>query len=468
MTKKLVVTDQRGERELLLVNGTVVGRDPACDISADDPLLSRRHAEFSVTGRQAFVRDLESRNGVTVNGRSTSGLTLLRDGDLVEIAALSIRFVDDVTPAPTEEDDASDDATIVLLPPAGATLVPRRSAQIEARNPKPVAGPTAPVGAQTVDLVLNRAAARAARRPARSFQIRLLPPLALLAVAMMALTMIPAMVWHSRVVRAASVAQAQALVNWLAADASANAAQMARGAGTIGAGVLREPAVVTAAVFTDDGRVLAPAARRGEVLQSVPGTSHPISALTMAQVVEHPGFTDGFAPVATGGSRRTMAWVRVGPVSTRTPLIVFVPTLLFALAASAAAAALIHRSASRAIARFNKDIDDAIEGQVESVTDPIGATAFRDLADTINYLIARTSVGAGRNVQRPVASWHAPRAAAKRDMPPSHEVRLIVDHEMRISEVASVACGNGPERPLRVAVERRGSDMVVVTLSSET
>ena len=46
MSRKLIVNDGKRQRELLLVGTMVVGRDPSCDISEADPLLSRRHVEF--------------------------------------------------------------------------------------------------------------------------------------------------------------------------------------------------------------------------------------------------------------------------------------------------------------------------------------------------------------------------------------------------------------------------------------
>ena len=76
-----------------------VGRDPGCDISDSDPRLSRRHAEFVATANGLVVRDLESRNGVRVNGRTVQEATL-SPGDLVEIAHLAVRFFDDAPEEP--------------------------------------------------------------------------------------------------------------------------------------------------------------------------------------------------------------------------------------------------------------------------------------------------------------------------------------------------------------------------------
>ena len=92
--KKLVLSDGTRERELHLVGRIVVGRDPACEISHDDSLLSRRHAEFVTAGNVVTVKDLGSRNGVFVNGARASEQTL-EPGDIVQIGPLRARFVVD-------------------------------------------------------------------------------------------------------------------------------------------------------------------------------------------------------------------------------------------------------------------------------------------------------------------------------------------------------------------------------------
>jgi hypothetical protein len=51
----------------------VVGRDEACDTVLEGDQISRRHAEFRVDGPILAVRDLESRNGVYVNGVRRAG-----------------------------------------------------------------------------------------------------------------------------------------------------------------------------------------------------------------------------------------------------------------------------------------------------------------------------------------------------------------------------------------------------------
>lgn len=92
MSHRLLVKDSVGERELLLIDRILVGRDPRCDISDSDAQLSRRHVEFSVSDRGVLVRDLNSRNGMLVNGRKVLE-AILHPGDVVQVASLAVTFV---------------------------------------------------------------------------------------------------------------------------------------------------------------------------------------------------------------------------------------------------------------------------------------------------------------------------------------------------------------------------------------
>jgi pSer/pThr/pTyr-binding forkhead associated (FHA) protein len=64
----------RSESDLLasrfhaLDTSTVIGRDPACDLTIDDNLLSRRHARLLLEGDCLKVIDLGSANGTFLNG----------------------------------------------------------------------------------------------------------------------------------------------------------------------------------------------------------------------------------------------------------------------------------------------------------------------------------------------------------------------------------------------------------------
>jgi hypothetical protein len=64
-----------------------LGRSADCQLSLDDPLVSRRHALLVVTGDGVTIEDLSSRNGVSVNGEPVTGRAHLSDGDRILIGS---------------------------------------------------------------------------------------------------------------------------------------------------------------------------------------------------------------------------------------------------------------------------------------------------------------------------------------------------------------------------------------------
>ncbi len=94
MIRKLVIGNGRSEREVLLVGNITIGRDPSCHVSEPDPLLSRRHAEIVANVHGVSVRDLDSRNGILVNGEKTREQVLL-PGDVVQLGHLQLRYLEE-------------------------------------------------------------------------------------------------------------------------------------------------------------------------------------------------------------------------------------------------------------------------------------------------------------------------------------------------------------------------------------
>jgi hypothetical protein len=76
------------QHDLALGDGQfVVGRSAGCQLSLDDPLVSRRHAMLVVAQDAVTVEDLDSRNGVIVNGTRITGRTVVQPGDKILIGS---------------------------------------------------------------------------------------------------------------------------------------------------------------------------------------------------------------------------------------------------------------------------------------------------------------------------------------------------------------------------------------------
>ncbi len=80
----------------------VIGRSSKCQLSIDDPLISRRHAVLRVQGDQARVEDLGSRNGVLVNGQRVDRNRDLVEGDTITVGgqAMTIHGLKATAPEP--------------------------------------------------------------------------------------------------------------------------------------------------------------------------------------------------------------------------------------------------------------------------------------------------------------------------------------------------------------------------------
>jgi Protein of unknown function (DUF3662)/FHA domain len=82
----------RGERVYRLeAPATVLGRSRQCDVVINDPNVSRRHAEVRREADDYVLVDLDSTNGLTVNGREVKRAALA-DGDQVQLGTTGLRF----------------------------------------------------------------------------------------------------------------------------------------------------------------------------------------------------------------------------------------------------------------------------------------------------------------------------------------------------------------------------------------
>ena len=123
-----------------LTDPAVLGRDPECDVVINDHQISRRHCRIEPQPDGVLVIDLNSRNGVYVNGKRLVRY-LLKPGEVLEIGNSTIRLevpqtqaqpddlMADIVPgdAETSEQIASAaDPTTITTGQETATPKPRR------------------------------------------------------------------------------------------------------------------------------------------------------------------------------------------------------------------------------------------------------------------------------------------------------------------------------------------------------
>lgn len=81
--------------------GFVIGRLPECDFTLGGTHISRRHALLRADANSMTIEDLDSRNGVLVNGQPITGRTTLAHGDVVRIGLDAMVVIDDAVAPPS-------------------------------------------------------------------------------------------------------------------------------------------------------------------------------------------------------------------------------------------------------------------------------------------------------------------------------------------------------------------------------
>ena len=80
---------------------TTIGRWEDNDVTIQDRWISRHHAEIQRHGSSYTLRDLDSKNGLYVNGKQIAEPVALQDGDQIQIAPrCQLVFVDTEATAP--------------------------------------------------------------------------------------------------------------------------------------------------------------------------------------------------------------------------------------------------------------------------------------------------------------------------------------------------------------------------------
>lgn len=81
------------DRQFPLTEGTmVIGRARDAAVRIDSGGVSRHHARVVVTGNEARVEDLGSKNGTFVDGKAVTGTCLLRDGGEIRVGPVALTF----------------------------------------------------------------------------------------------------------------------------------------------------------------------------------------------------------------------------------------------------------------------------------------------------------------------------------------------------------------------------------------
>ena len=91
MEREVVALTANGQRYEIAKRRSTIGRSKECDVQIADPNISRRHAELTQEGATYWIVDLDSTNGIEVNGKRTKRAKLA-DGDTFKMGSTEITF----------------------------------------------------------------------------------------------------------------------------------------------------------------------------------------------------------------------------------------------------------------------------------------------------------------------------------------------------------------------------------------
>jgi hypothetical protein len=89
--REVAVLTWDGQTKRVDKRRVVLGRSRDCDIQVEDPNVSRRHAELRQEGASYWIVDLESTNGIEVNGHRVKRAKL-DSGDTFTVGSTDITF----------------------------------------------------------------------------------------------------------------------------------------------------------------------------------------------------------------------------------------------------------------------------------------------------------------------------------------------------------------------------------------
>lgn len=123
------------QRFILSEEQTNIGRSAGNEVVIVDPEVSRRHARITRRTADFALEDLGSTNGTFLNGHRVTHLTILQDGDVIDLGdSISLRFVTTVAVPTTPVQPEAPVDQAAYYPPSAVPTV--EDAAIEWNEPQ--------------------------------------------------------------------------------------------------------------------------------------------------------------------------------------------------------------------------------------------------------------------------------------------------------------------------------------------
>jgi pSer/pThr/pTyr-binding forkhead associated (FHA) protein len=131
MPLRLIIEDDEGTTTIvpLGADSITIGRQQGNTIQLTEKNVSRRHARLTPDADGWTIEDLNSYNGVKVNGQTAEGLIALKEGDVIQIGDYHLALTEDVDKRTLNYDgrEAANDPGVEPLLASSSSDLPRLS-----------------------------------------------------------------------------------------------------------------------------------------------------------------------------------------------------------------------------------------------------------------------------------------------------------------------------------------------------
>src|SRR5438046_388278 len=97
--RKLILKEGDAAQEYALLDTAIIGRGGGSTIKLDFNRIEAEHAKISKAGTNTFVEDLDTPQGITVNGKKVSRWAL-KKGDVIGLGPVVLLYEEDNKPDP--------------------------------------------------------------------------------------------------------------------------------------------------------------------------------------------------------------------------------------------------------------------------------------------------------------------------------------------------------------------------------
>src|SRR2546425_9115864 len=101
---KLIIEDDEGKTTVvnLIRDEVTIGRKEGNTIRLTERNVSRKHAKLLKSNGAVYIEDLQSYNGIKINGEKIAGRAPITEGDRIQIGDYQLSLKVDKTAAPEE------------------------------------------------------------------------------------------------------------------------------------------------------------------------------------------------------------------------------------------------------------------------------------------------------------------------------------------------------------------------------